>query len=268
MKLRWVVCWVQSKKQVRMFFAKRTYRTIVTAVFSLLIYSHCAFGDSTIVSFFGSAVNFVSVPTALSLSHASRSKTFTVSWTAGKGNGGVASCKIQFLNSASVWTDLLTVNCDEAGASVGTVTLPNDGWYGGNWSSVNIRLVRNSDSLVVGVLGNLTCSATAGSASSTPSIDEDCNNYWNNSAASSGCASGSACYQVATYQGYSTALDANYQTPVCWIVFGQNRICSATNPYPSPFHMPGSQGCMPYNGNEYAKGTVAPIGECSYTAYY
>jgi hypothetical protein len=121
------------------------------------------------------------LPKNLSLNQTSNYKTFTVNWSMGSANGGANGCKIQFLKVNSVWTDLILVNCDLAGSSAGAISLPNDGWNGSAWSSVAVRLIRASDSFVIGSLGNLQCTVISASASSTPNVDEDCNNNWNNS---------------------------------------------------------------------------------------
>jgi hypothetical protein len=116
-------------------------------------------------------------PTGLSLSHTSRSKTFTFTWSAGSGNGG--SCKLQYFRNGSTWTDVsaTTYNCD-SNLTNQSVTLPNDGWNS-TWSSIAVRIIRTSDSTVVGTFAqNLTCSSTGGSAGSTPSVDENCNGSW------------------------------------------------------------------------------------------
>ena len=123
-------------------------------------------------------------PSGLSLSQTPNDKTFTVSWAAGKGNGGSGGCKIQYQNSGGAWTSVAspaTLNCDAVGSAAGTITLPGDGWYGSSWSSVPMRLVRVSDGRVMGGLGSLTCSPTGASGSPTPTIDEDCDDQWDNS---------------------------------------------------------------------------------------
>lgn len=139
-------------------------------------------GFRTNISFWtGASIYF---PTGLSLTHSANNKTFSVSWTAGSGNGGASGCRVEFQRgSDSAWVSLGTVNCDVSGASVGVISLPGDGWNGGvAWTSRAVRLLRISDSAVVGNLGNVTCSSKSNAGSSTPSIDENCNNVWDDSA--------------------------------------------------------------------------------------
>jgi len=118
-------------------------------------------------------------PTNLSLSHTSGTNWFSFSWTAWTGNGN--SCKIQYLKDGITWTEIPTAGlpCDTNISNMG-MTLPWDGWNG-DWTSVEVRLVRTSDSVTMGIfLQNLTCSSVAWSATATLDIDEDCNGLWNN----------------------------------------------------------------------------------------
>jgi prepilin-type N-terminal cleavage/methylation domain-containing protein len=119
-------------------------------------------------------------PTGLILSHTAWSKSFSFSLTAGSWNG--ASCKLQYYRNWSVWTDINanTYNCDTNIVSQ-AVTLPADGWYAWNWNGTQIRLIRVSDSVEIGIFSQLlSCSVVSGSANSTPNVDEDCNGIWNN----------------------------------------------------------------------------------------
>lgn len=165
---------------------------MIVAITSLFSWA----GTST-VSLSGIASSFVIGPSGISLSHTLRSKNFTVSWTAGTGNGGPGGCKLQFRNASLSWVDLLSVNCDANGSAIGTISLPSDGWYGGSWSSVDVRLLRVMDSSVLGTVGQLTCSSTTGAASATPSLDENCNNQWDDTTSSSyvGCPGSQSCGQ-------------------------------------------------------------------------
>lgn len=109
-----------------------------------------------------------------------RTKTFTFSWTTWSGNGW--SCKLQYLKNGSTWTDIsgTNYNCDTT-ISNQSVSLPADGWYSWNWDWVQIRIIRTSDSTVVGAFPqSLLCSATSWAPWSTPNIDEDCNWVWDN----------------------------------------------------------------------------------------
>ena len=119
-------------------------------------------------------------PTSLSLVHSPRTKTFTFSWTAWTNNWW--SCKLQYYKDWTTWTDISATpyNCDTTLTNQ-SVTLPWD-WWNGVWSSIQIRVIRTSDSVELWTFDqNLTCSAITWSASSTPSIDEDCNWVWDNS---------------------------------------------------------------------------------------
>lgn len=119
-------------------------------------------------------------PTNLVLSHIARSKSFSVSWTAGLGNGGAGGCKLQFNVSGSIWADITSaasVNCD-ANSNNAAYSLNASGWKA-SWNGTQVRLVRNSDSEIMGTFPQiLSCSATAGSATPTPTIDEDCDGNW------------------------------------------------------------------------------------------
>ena len=118
-------------------------------------------------------------PTNLSLTHSTRTKSFTFSWTAWTNNWW--SCKLQYYKNWTTWTDIsaTTYNCDTT-LSNQSITLPWD-WWNGAWSSIPVRVIRTSDSVALWTFAqNLTCSTIAWSATSTPSIDEDCNWSWDN----------------------------------------------------------------------------------------
>jgi len=122
----------------------------------------------------------ISSPTNLSLTHISWYKTFTFSWTAGADNG--ASCKLQYLKDGTIWTNIseTTYNCD-TDVSIQSVTLPWDGWNG-DWNSVSVRVIRTSDSSLMGTFTqNLTCSSIVWSSTSTLNIDENCDGEWDDS---------------------------------------------------------------------------------------
>jgi hypothetical protein len=125
--------------------------------------------------------NPITSPTNLALSHTANNKGFTVSWIAGSNNGGVNGCKLQFYNG-STWTDITSganVNCDTT-ISGGSFTLNADGWKD-SWGATQVRLLRKSDSTAMGTFPQtLACSYINGSDSATPTIDEDCNGYWDN----------------------------------------------------------------------------------------
>ena len=106
--------------------------------------------------------------------HSDNYRTFQVSWTAGVRNGGSGGCILQY-DQNGTWTDLVggPGNCD---VDVDTaVSLPSTGWIGADWDAVSVRLIRTSDLLVLETFSEtLDCSTMSGSASSTPDIDEDC----------------------------------------------------------------------------------------------
>lgn len=115
-------------------------------------------------------------PNNLSLAHTPNNKNFTVSWTAGMGNG---SCFLEYRNGAS-WLALAgTYNCDADAVNL-SAQLPNDGWIT-SWSNLQVRLTRTSDTALMGIFPqNLTCASRSGSVTPTLNIDEDCNGYWDN----------------------------------------------------------------------------------------
>jgi hypothetical protein len=126
-------------------------------------------------------------PTGLSLMHTANARGFTVSWTAGRGNGGAAQgCSVQYRNSAGTWNTLLTTNCD-ATQTNRSVNLPaGTNWNNGPWSSLQVRLYRNSDNTVIGNFPtNLTCMLRAASSTPTPTIDENCDSTWDDHTCSS-----------------------------------------------------------------------------------
>lgn len=143
-------------------------------------------------------------PTSLSLSHTSNTRTFAVSWTGGSGNG---ACKIQFLNGSSVYTDVqspTSLDCDTA-ASSSTITLPSSSPWTGSGQSKTVRIVRISDSAVLGTFGTgLSCSSVSGSSSPTPNTDEDCNGNWDNAMALNTAAGN------CPYVGGCNTVDAGY----------------------------------------------------------
>lgn len=118
-------------------------------------------------------------PTGLSLTHTANNRGFTVSWTGGRGNGGPTGCAVQYRSSPSVWTTLLVTNCDTT-ATARAVNLPAGlNWFGAAWSSLQVRLLRLSDSVVLGTFAtNLTCATRSSSSTPTPTIDENCDSTW------------------------------------------------------------------------------------------
>lgn len=118
-------------------------------------------------------------PSSLALSHTTNSKSVLLSWSAGSGNGGAGGCKLQYNDGA--WKDLTSgssIDCDSSSASA-SFSL-EDTWFA-SWNGAQIRMVRNSDSGVMGVFSTgLSCATQSESTSATPSIDEDCDGSWDN----------------------------------------------------------------------------------------
>lgn len=207
----------------------------VFSVIALLNYSPSSFSATSSVSLSGASTGFITSPSSLSITHSSRSKSFTVSWTAGTGNGGSGGCSIQYLKSNSTWAAVAspsTVNCDAAGSAVGTVTLPGDGWYGASWSSVQVRLIRNSDNSVMGTLGSLSCTSTSGASSNTPSIDENCNNNWDDTTTQN------VTIYHPSYQGGSTNYGSTITCP------SLASVGATSNDYVQVFASAGGSGTM------------------------
>lgn len=137
-----------------------------------------------IATFYGGAQ---APPTGLSLAHTPNNRGFTVSWTAGRGNGGTsAGCAVQYRNATGVWNTLLTTSCD-ADQNMRAVNLPaGTNWNGGAWSSLQVRLLRNSDQVVMGTFPtNLTCTVRVPATSPTPTVDENCDATWDDYTCSS-----------------------------------------------------------------------------------
>jgi len=160
-------------------------------------------------------------PTALSLSQTANSRDFTVSWTGGSGNGGVNGCKLQYYTGA-VWTDLTfaNYNCDANATNV-AAQLNGDGFAQSTWATtgLQIRLVRISDSTVMGTFATkATCAATGGSGGPTPTVDEDCDTFWDNSYSS--CNS-------------CTWTDYMYTVNTLWF-WAMDVTCTGTAPYGAP----------------------------------
>lgn len=150
-----------------------------------------------------------------SLVHTSRNKTFTFSWSGGLLNG--SSCKLQYLRNGATWTDIsaTTYNCDGIVSSQ-SVTLPGDGWNSSNWNGMQVRILRTTDSVSVGIFPQtLSCSAVGGSSSPTPNVDEDCNGTWDNQYTTpvntyAGCDGGNVCYYYTSEVIACDGSQANY----------------------------------------------------------
>jgi len=195
-------------------------------------------------------------PTNLSLSQTNGSQTFTVSWTAGAGNGGAGGCKLQFY-TGSTWTDITSassVNCD-ATATNANYTLNADGWKA-NWGGTQIRIVRKSDLALEGTFSQtLVCTAQTYSLSSTPTIDEDCNGAWNNTGGQSvsGCASTEKCMRGRWY-------DDN----VCTTLQGTEYQCIDATTCADY----ASQGCIPNGAYPWSGGAGGRAYCYAYTSTY
>lgn len=151
-------------------------------------------------------------PSSLSLSHSTRSRQVTVSWTGGSGNNGTDGCRLQFQKADSSWANGSLMNCDQ---DVNTSTnLPGDNWYGGSWSSAAVRLIRVADNVVLGTFpGNVTCSSTSSSSGPSPNIDEDCDSYWDDIV---GCSSFNWVYQTTWNSSFTACTNATtYSTRAC-----------------------------------------------------
>lgn len=171
-------------------------------------YSSCVKGSAPLGSAPPPAVPEVNevLPLNFSIVHSNNNRSFNVNWTAGSGFGGAGSCRIEYRRKDGSWNSIKTANCDANGSAVGAVSLPDDGWYGGSWSSVQVRLVRSRDSSVVGTIGVLQCSSKAASPTSTQKIDENCNNYWNESTSAS-------CEVLGPDVDGSVAIGSSYSVP-------------------------------------------------------
>ncbi len=124
-----------------------------------------------------------------SINHSNGSRLMQVSWTAGTGNGGAGGCKIQ-LNYAGSWNDFgAAQNCD-ANATNLAVNLPaGDNWNGAAWASAGVRVLRISDLAVLCSM-SANCAGQSGSSSATPDVDEDCDNFWDNTVSIGGYSHG------------------------------------------------------------------------------
>lgn len=187
-------------------------------------------------------------PNIISLSHSTRSKTFTVSWTSGSSS---MPCKLQFY-TGSAWTDISStvsspLNCGTTVVSQ-NVTLNGDGWKS-NWNGTQVRILRIADSSVLGTFAQmLSCSTTGGSSSSTPNIDEDCNGSWDNSTSSnscqtySGCNAGQTCWSGTYWSGTTCSGTVLYNYSVCDAVGGVGQ-CSAEGGSQSYMRTGAGSGC-------------------------
>ena len=148
----------------------------------LFFLSSAVFAQMPAFSFFKKYI-FVSNPSSLTLSQTSSYRTFTVSWSAGTGNGGANGCKLQYFKDGTTWTDLTgTYNCDAVATNVAASFPATANWTNNfNATGVQVRLLRVSDSGALGTFSQKgVCSTLSGSGSSTPDIDEDCNGVWDN----------------------------------------------------------------------------------------
>jgi hypothetical protein len=140
----------------------------------------CFSGNYSASPIAGATCVSVVLPTSLSLTHTPGSRNFTVSWTAGSNNG---TCKLQYYRDGTTWTDLSgTYNCD-ATVTNSAASLPStDAWTSVfNGTGVSIRLVAVADSTPKGTFPqNTTCTTGTATNFRTPTIDEDCNTYWDN----------------------------------------------------------------------------------------
>ncbi len=113
-------------------------------------------------------------PTNFALVHSANNRSFTTSWTMGRGNGGAAGCQLQFFRTGT-WVTVGTANCD-ANRSPTATSLPSSI---SAWSTMGVRVRRVSDNAVLHTFSSpLTCTPVSGATTPTPSIDEDCDGVW------------------------------------------------------------------------------------------
>ncbi len=118
-------------------------------------------------------------PTGLSLTHSANYKYFTINWTAGTGNGGAGSCKLQFMdqNVSGTWKDIAgtSLNCD-TNVSGQTIYLPED--FTSSWTSTHqVRIYVNNIAQSGGTFPQtISCTSQGPSYyNPSPNIDENCN---------------------------------------------------------------------------------------------
>jgi hypothetical protein len=111
-------------------------------------------------------------PTGLSLTHTTRSKNLTVSWT---GSGSNASdCVVQSFNGTK-WVNAGNVNCNATATNV-AASLQG---VGNNWNGRQVRLAAYGGYYPLATFSQtLNCSSVSATTTSTPTIDEDCNGVW------------------------------------------------------------------------------------------
>lgn len=202
-------------------------------------------------------INWISVsppfPSNLVLTQAPNNRYFTISWTAGVGNG---SCKLQYY-TGSTWADITnaaSLNCD--GNYSNSYYLNGDGWKS-NWGGTQVRVVRSSDNAVAGTFPTtLSCTPMAGSSTSTPNVDEDCNGYWddyyyNSGQQVSGCPNGSACLDYYYYPSSSNCTGSgSYYGTQCSGSSSEIDACY-DHGFGDSYQTYDSSGCTYYQGGGY-----------------
>ncbi len=118
----------------------------------------------------------------LSLSHTFGHRDFSVS------SVGLAItnslCKVQYEKNKLNWVDLTPDFSCASGLSNKPVFLPSaDRWNDSfDLNGVKIRLIKSNDQSLVAVFPqSVTCQIQAGSDSTTPDVDENCNTVWDDS---------------------------------------------------------------------------------------
>jgi hypothetical protein len=127
-------------------------------------------------------IEVVVPPAGPVLVHASRSRTFTVSWSAGDGAG---PCRLQHALADGSWHDLAVTptvhDCDATVADAADGLPVADGWSDAfDATGVLLRVVRDADDLPLATFAErATCPGEiAGSLVPTPDLDEDCDGAW------------------------------------------------------------------------------------------
>ncbi len=105
-----------------------------------------------------------------SLSHSPNAKQFSVSWS---GVSGDSNCVIQV--KVGDWVNLETVGCESGTRSI---ELPS---HPGLWSEGRVRLASLSGEEILIFSESLSCVSREGSASPTPSLDENCDGRFDDS---------------------------------------------------------------------------------------
>lgn len=111
-------------------------------------------------------------PIGLSLSHANQSINFTVSWTGAGENA--EDCVLQNYDG-SRWRFANNIPCNGTASNL-NVSLET---VGNNWNGRQVRIAAFNGLLPLATFPQtLNCTTSPASLTSTPTIDENCNGYW------------------------------------------------------------------------------------------